>query len=195
MASTSKRNYTRPLIPPSATAFPFGQSTARGLVAQAPLGDATQGSQGNIGMYSGAAALAGAGNFQPSQDTLYALAGDTGGKALLDYNDLAKGIAEAERSVSSYYILGYYTTNTAQDGKFRHIRLTLKTNLAATLDYRQGYYARKVFNKFTAADKERQLEDALMLDDPITELTIAMEVDYFQLNRAEYFVPLVTSQI
>ena len=30
-----------------------------------------------------------------------------------------------------------------------------------------------------------------MLGDPITELTIAMEVDYFQLNRAEYFVPVV----
>ena len=28
-----------------------------------------------------------------------------------------------------------------------------------------------------------------MLPDPITELTIAMEIDYFQLNRAEYFVP------
>ena len=44
--------------------------------------------------------------------------------------------------------------------------------------------------KFTAADKERQLEDALMLGDPITDLTIAMEVNYFQLNRAEYFVPI-----
>jgi hypothetical protein len=29
-----------------------------------------------------------------------------------------------------------------------------------------------------------------MLGDPITELTIAMELNYFQLNRAEYFVPL-----
>ncbi len=29
-----------------------------------------------------------------------------------------------------------------------------------------------------------------MLDDPITELTIAMEINYFQLNRAEYFVPI-----
>jgi len=26
-----------------------------------------------------------------------------------------------------------------------------------------------------------------MLPDPMIELTIAMEVDYFQLNRAEYF--------
>jgi hypothetical protein len=40
-------------------------------------------------------------------------------------------------------------------------------------------------------DRERQLEDALMLEDPITDLTIAMEIDYFQLNRAEYFVPII----
>ena len=30
-----------------------------------------------------------------------------------------------------------------------------------------------------------------MLEDPITELSIAMEIDYFQLNRAEYFVPII----
>jgi len=169
----------------------FWPIDARGLVAEAPLGDATQGSPGNVGMYSGAAALAMTTNFQQSQDTLYALAGDTGGKALLDYNDLTKGIVQAQQAVSSYYILGYYTTNSALDGKFRLIKISLNGNLSANLDYRQGYYAGKQFSKFTVADKERQLEDALMLEDPITELTIAMEIDYFQLNRAEYFVPIV----
>jgi len=169
----------------------FWPIDARGLVAQAPLGDATQGSPGNSGMYSGTAALAVTTNFQQSQDTLYALASDTGGKALLDTNDLTKGMAQAQASVSSYYILGYYTSNTAQDGRFRRIKISLKGDLAANLDYRQGYYAGKQFSKFTAADKERQLEDALMLPDPVTELTIAMEIDYFQLNRAEYFVPIV----
>jgi VWFA-related protein len=169
----------------------FWPIDARGLVAQAPLGDATKGSPGNIGMYSGTAALALTTNFQQSQDTLFALAGDTGGKALLDYNDLTKGIVLAQHSVSSYYILGYYTSNAAQDGKFRRIKVELKDNRAATVDYRHGYYAGKLFSKFNATDKERQLEDALMLEDPITDLTIAMEIDYFQLNRAEYFVPVV----
>ena len=169
----------------------FWPIDARGLVAQAPLGDATRGSPGNIGMYTGAAALSVTSNFQQSQDTLYALAGDTGGKALLDYNDLTKGMVEAQRSVSSYYILGYYTTNTNQDGKFRRIKVSLNNDASATLDYRHGYYAGKKFNKFTAADKERQLEDALMLEDPLTDLTIAMEINYFQLNGAEYFVPIV----
>ena len=169
----------------------FWPIDARGLVAEAPLGDATQGSPGGIGMYSGAAALATTTNFQQSQDTLYALASDTGGKALLDTNDLAKGIQQAERSISSYYVLGYYSANTALDGKFRRIKISLNAGLSAALDYRQGYFAAKQFGKFNAADKERQLEDALMLPDPVTELTIAMEIDYFQLNRAEYFIPLM----
>lgn len=168
----------------------FWPIDARGLVAQAPLGDATRGSPGGIGMYTGASAQAATNNFQRSQDTLYALAADTGGKALLDTNDLTRGIVEAQRSVSSYYLVGYYTTNQTLDGKFRRVKISLNGNLEADLDYRQGYYTGKQFSKFTTADKERQLEDALMLGDPITELTIALEVNYFQLNRAEYFVPV-----
>jgi VWFA-related protein len=164
---------------------------ARGLVANAPLGDATKGSPGGIGMFNGSSAVAFASNFQASQDTMYALASDTGGKALLDSNDLSMGIVNAEKSVTSYYIIGYYTTNANPDGKFRRIKISVGGGLTASLDFRQGYFAPKTFNKFTATDKERQLEDALMLGDPVTELTIAMELDYFQLNRAEYFVPLV----
>ncbi len=169
----------------------FWPIDARGLVAQAPLGDATRGSPGGAGMYTGAAAMAMMTNFQRSQDTLWSLAADTGGKALLDYNDLGKGILQAEQAMSSYYIIGYYTSNASLDGKFRRIKIALNNGLTASLDYRQGYFAGKQFGKFSAAEKERQLEDALMLGDPMTELTIAMELDYFQLNRAEYFVPLV----
>ena len=169
----------------------FWPIDARGLVAEAPLGDATQGSQGNANIYTGAAANATQINFQFSQDTLYALAGDTGGKAFLDANDLDRGITQAQQAISDYYVIGYYSANTARDGKFRRVKISLAEGLEGKLDYRQGYYADKEFSHFNAVDKERQLEDALMLDDPITELSIAMEIDYFQLNRAEYFVPLV----
>ncbi len=164
---------------------------ARGLVASAPLGDATQGSQGGGSMYNGGAMVAMMNGFQKSQDTLYALAADTGGKAMFDYNDLSMGIVQAQKATSSYYVLGYYTSNTTPDGKFRRINIIVKEFPSAKLDYRQGYFGPKEFTKFTQADKERQLEDALMLGDPITDLTIAMEVNYFQLNRAEYYVPVV----
>ena len=163
---------------------------ARGLVAEAPLGDATRQSPGGIGMFNGGLVGTATTNFQRSQDTLYALAKDTGGTAMFNYNDLSLGIAKAAESMTSYYIIGYYSSHTATDGKFHKVKVSLTGDRTADLTFRQGYYADKTFAKFTAADKERQLEDALMLDNPVTEITIAMEVNYFQLNRAEYFVPL-----
>ena len=168
---------------------------ARGLVAQAPLGDATKGSPGGQGMYSGSSARASTGNFQNQQETLYALASDTGGKELLDNNDLSMGIVQAQKDMTSYYIIGYYTSNAALDGRFRRIKVTVNNGVIARniskLDYRQGYYADKQFNKFNETDKERQLAEALLLGDPITEMDIAMELDYFRLGRDRYFVPLV----
>jgi VWFA-related protein len=169
----------------------FWPVDSRGLVAQAPMGDATQGPAGNAAMYSGTAAQAQTDRFQLSQDTMYSLAADTGGKALFDNNDLTRGIVQAQHAISDYYIVGYYTTNTAQNGRFRKVKITVDSEQAANLDYRQGYYANKEFHHFTAIDKERQLEEALMLGDPITDLTVAMEINYFQLNRAEYFVPIM----
>jgi VWFA-related protein len=163
---------------------------SRGLVAFSPIGDATRSSQGGLGMFTGAAAMATLTSFQQSQDTLYALASNTGGKAMLDSNDLSQGIVHAQQAISSYYILGYYTTNATKDGKFRRIRIELADKQSAKLDYRQGYYAEKEFAKFNTAEKERQLEEALMLEDPITDLTIAMEINYFKLNSAEYYVPV-----
>ena len=163
---------------------------ARGLVGMPPMGDASRRSPGGIGMYTGATAMAMMRGFQRSQDGMYTLAADTGGKALLDYNDLSMGIVEAQRGTPSYYILGYYPTNTAKDGRLRRVKVTLKNRPEGRLAYNEAYYGDKEFSKFTSSDKERQLEEALMLGNPITELTIAMELNYFQINKAEYFVPL-----
>jgi VWFA-related protein len=163
---------------------------ARGLVAEAPLGDATRSSAGGTGMFSGRLAEGAMSRFQRSQDTLYALAKDTGGNAMFDNNDLSLGIVHAAQAQTSYYLIGYYSTHTASDGRFRRIRVSLAGGLSADLSYRQGYYADKEFARLNGAERERQLEEALMLENPITDITIAMEVNYFQLNRAEYFVPV-----
>jgi hypothetical protein len=154
------------------------------------MGDASRGTQGGNGAYTGAGALAMASRMQRSQDTLWSLSADTGGKALLDVNDLGLGIVQAQKSITSYYVLGYYTSNAALDGKQRKIKVTLTGDLQATLEYRESYYAGKEFKKTNNAERERLLEEAFMLADPITELTMAMEINYFQLNRAEYFVPI-----
>ena len=109
--------------------------------------DATKGSPGGAGMYSGSSARTQQSQFQGQQETLYTLASDTGGKALLDNNDLALGIQQAQKDISSYYILGYYSTNTNLDGHYRRIKLAVNNSgvakAVAKLDYRPGYFAKK----------------------------------------------------
>jgi VWFA-related protein len=72
---------------------------ARGLVATPPMGDATRPSPGGLGMFSGTIAQAQITRGQQSQDTLYALAKDTGGRAMFDSNDLSRGIRLAAQAV------------------------------------------------------------------------------------------------
>ena len=162
----------------------------RGLLATPPLGDATHGSPGGVGMFSGALMQSALNRQQQMQDSYYALARDTGGRATFDDNDLTTGIVQAARAVGGYYLIGYYTANPAADGRYRRVRITLTGSASADLSYRSGYYADKPYSRFTAADKERQLEEAFRLDDPITDIPMAMEVNYFRINRAEYFVPI-----
>jgi VWFA-related protein len=163
---------------------------ARGLVASAPLGDATKGSSNASTVRTGGAQLSAQATFQGQQETFTTLAGDTGGKALLDENDLSVGIVQAQKDISSYYIIGYNSANMNLDGHYRKIDLKIKSNLAAKLDYRHGYFASKNFNKFDSEDRERQLQEALMLGDPITDIEVKAEIDYFRLARDRYFVPV-----
>ncbi len=163
---------------------------ARGLVATAPMGDATKASQGGQAMYSGSSQRTAQANFQNQQESLYTLASDTGGKALLDQNDLALGIQQAQKDISSYYILGYYSSNSGLDGRYRRIKVQLNKTLTAKLDYRSGYFASKDFKQFNSSDRERQLQEALLLGDPVTDLTLALELNYFRLAQDRYFVPV-----
>ena len=68
--------------------------------------------------------------------------------------------------------------------------MQINGNPTAKLDYRSGYFAGKEFKQFTTFDRERQLQEALMLGDPVTDLTVALEVNYFRLAKDRYFVPV-----
>ena len=170
---------------------------ARGMTASAPGGDASSASSSGKGLFTGGATAGqgggrgGAAN-DTAQETLSTLAADTGGKLFAEDNDLTVGLEAARDDIGSYYILGYYSTNGKTDGKYRTVavKLTRADAVSAKMDYRHGYFAEKDFGKFTAADKDDQLQQALILGDPITDLTLAAEVNYFRLARDRYFVPL-----
>ena len=166
---------------------------ARGLMATPPGGDASQAASAGSNMYSGSAQQSLMDNFHNTQETLDTLAADTGGKALLDSNDLTLGMSQVQKDISSYYMLTYASTNAAEDGKYRRITVKLAPKFAelrARLDYRQGYYAPTTFAKMSGTNKDAQLQEALQSENPVTDLPIAVEVDYFRLAKNKYFVPV-----
>ena len=126
-----------------------------------------------------------------SQETLATLAADTGGKAFLDSNDLAAR-HRSRCSRSSAATTSWATTppTPPQDGKYRKITVKLNNSLSAKLELRHGYYAQKVWGKFNGHDKEQQLKEALSAGDPLTDLPLALEVDYFRVSPTAYFVPV-----
>jgi len=60
---------------------------------------------------------------------------------VFEFQKLTGASKGPQDSVSSYYIVGYYTTNQNVDGKYRKIQITRKGDTLARLNYRNGYYA------------------------------------------------------
>ena len=73
-------------------------------------------------------------------DSLRALAVTTNGQAIVRMNDLRTPLQQLSDAVSAYYLLGYYTTNTTLDGKYRTIGVTVKTP-GVKVTARHGYVA------------------------------------------------------
>ena len=83
----------------------------RGLQAIPPGAAASESGPKGTAIFSGQAQRGQRDKQNTEQDTLYALATDTGGKALLDNNDLTVGMQQAQKDLQSYYVLGFYSTN------------------------------------------------------------------------------------
>ena len=166
----------------------------RGLQATPPGGGASSAGGRGTGIFSGQSQTRQRDSAMQTQDTLTSLASDTGGKALIDDNDISAGIRLAQQDLQSYYVLGYYSTDARHDGQFRRVDVKLspaaQARAGGKLDFRNGYFAEKDFKSFNTFDKERQLEDALTLGDPVTDLRLALEVNWFRFAKDRYFVPV-----
>ena len=161
----------------------------RGLQALVAGGEAQNASLRGVSAYSGQSTLNALSSNFTTQETLVTLASDTGGRAFLDSNDFSKIFKGVQQDTSTYYLLGYHSTNPARDGRYR--RIVVKSNVPGVkIDYRRGYYAPADFTHSTQDDKERQLEEELASELPATDLPLYLGVAYFRLEGNKFFVPI-----
>lgn len=74
-----------------------------------------------------------------SQDGLRVLASSTGGFAAVNQNDFERAFDRIVAENSTYYVLGYYSTNDRRDGRFRRIEVRVKRP-GLRVRARSGYF-------------------------------------------------------
>jgi VWFA-related protein len=161
----------------------------RGLQALPPDGAAQNASLRGTSPYSGQSTLNDLNSNFTTQETLVSLSVDTGGRAYLDSNDFSQVFKGVQQDMTMYYLLGYHSTNTARDGKFR--RITVRINRPGLkLEYRKGYYAAADYKHSNKEERERQLQEELASDLPSTDLSLYLATGYFRLADNKYYVPI-----
>ncbi|HEY9466159.1 MAG TPA: VWA domain-containing protein [Vicinamibacterales bacterium] len=79
-----------------------------------------------------------AANLRNRQEGLRFLAADTDGTSVINTNNIDGALRRIVDDLSSYYLMGYYTTNTKLDGRFRSITVRVKRP-GVTVRARKGY--------------------------------------------------------
>jgi VWFA-related protein len=161
----------------------------RGLQAVSPVGDASTASLRGSGGFNGSAIQNNMNANFDSQETLTTLSADTGGKAFLDDNDFAPAFAQIQKDSSAYYVVGYNSSDTTRDGRYR--KLTVKVNRPGVkLEYRKGYYAPADFKHSGKEDREQELNEELASDLPSTDVAMYLESYYFRTDENRFYVPV-----
>ena len=76
-----------------------------------------------------------------SQANLRQLAEETGGVAFVGRNDFNEAFDRIVQENSTYYVLGYYSTNDRRDGKMRNVTVRVAGHPGAEVTYRKRYAA------------------------------------------------------
>ena len=119
------------------------------------------------------------------QDSLRVLSEETGGFATVNNNDFLTAFQRIVDDNSSYYVMGYYSTNDRRDGRFRKIDVRLKDKPGYVVRARKGYVAprgRAPETKVAAVKggPSAELRDAMESPLPLAGLPMAVATTVFK---------------
>jgi hypothetical protein len=112
-----------------------------------------------------------------AQDSLRSVSEETGGFAIVNQNDLNAAFGRVIQDNSSYYVLGYYSSNEKRDGRFRAVQVRL-TRPGLTVRARKGYVAAKARPAAASTSLEAALppavREAFSSPIPVSDLGVRM---------------------
>jgi VWFA-related protein len=123
-------------------------------------------------------------DFKDSQDGLVYLAEQTGGKALLNSNDLDGGIRRALDQQEGYYLLAYIPdaeTFDANKRKFNKFEVKVKKP-GLKVSYRSGFFSQPGIDVRPQLTAENEMAESLM--SPFAQSDIALNINALYANDA-----------
>jgi hypothetical protein len=119
-----------------------------------------------------------------SQQGLMSLVEGTGGKAVVNNNDLAAVFDNVNEELGGYYVLGYYPRETTKQGRFRKIDVKVDRP-GVKLSFREGYFEDKEFWKLSKEEKRRALERVLYSNEMPNDVPLRVGFEFFRGEDGE----------
>ena len=116
----------------------------------------------------------------------------TGGFALVSSNEFTRAFARVVEDNSSYYLLGYVSTNPKKDGKFRRIRVEVQRR-GLQVRARTGYVSaeRQLANRYYQRGVSQALNETLQSPVSIPGLAIGMSAIPIKGTGSKAIVPVL----
>ncbi len=160
----------------------------RGLQAVIPSGPARVASRSGEGLFSGRDVNDQFTELATSQDTMASMASATGGRMFSGSNDVSAAFARVQQDTAAYYLLGYSSTNTLRDGRFRRVQVRVRRE-GLRVEARAGYYAERDFEHTSRTDREAQLEEHLLTPD-VSAFEVGASARWSRASDGTYRIPV-----
>src|SRR5215471_19078216 len=118
-------------------------------------------------------------DYYESQDSLNALAVDTGGKFLRNNNDIKAGLKNMLEENSAYYVLGFQPEASKWDGRFHKIKVALRGHPELKVQTRKGYLAKTEKPKEKPNIDPRVAENLQAISSPMVRRDIDLQLTPF----------------
>jgi VWFA-related protein len=125
-------------------------------------------------------------DFAESQDSLNAIAVDTGGKFFRNNNDIARGLDTMLEENSAYYMLGFYPEAGKWDGKFHKINIVVREHPDVTVSFRKGYLAKTPAPDNALAGIEPKVAEAIeAINSPLVRRDIDLRLTPLYIDNLQ----------
>jgi VWFA-related protein len=129
-------------------------------------------------------------DFFESQDSLNAIALDTGGKFFRNNNDIKRGLDDIIEENSAYYMLGFYPEAAKWDGKYHKVKVVVRGRPDVTVSFRKGYLAKSPPPENVGVDPK--ITEALeAISSPLVRRDIDLRLTPLYIDNAQR-EPIVT---